>query len=248
MDGSTGKAVIVTGAGSGIGRETARAFAASGARVLAVGRTGGKLRETARGRSSILSMSVDITEEGAAEHIVATAADELGGVDVLINNASVLRPSKLGSITPQDFDRLMAVNVRSPLLLVQAALSLLEESQGTVVNISAAVGSRGWPGFSLYGSSKAALDFCTRTWGSELAARGIRVASVAPGPVETPILSNNGLTDTDVSEVHRLHDSLPMGRAASPEEITWWILNLAKSKAAYVTGAIFPVDGGYTAT
>ncbi|MEV5200465.1 SDR family oxidoreductase [Streptomyces sp. NPDC053720] len=238
---------VVTGAGSGIGRATAHAFADRGANVLAVGRTREKLVTTARDRSSIVPLSADVTGRASPTAIVEAALETFGGIDVLVHSAGSLRQTPLGTICADDFDRFMAVNLRAPLLLTQAAMAPLTRSRGTVVNVSASFGQRGWPGLSLYGAAKAGLDFLTRTWAGELADRGIRVVSVAPGPVETPILENNALDDRAVTTIHRLQELLPLARLGSAEEIAWWIANFAEPLAAYTTGAILPVDGGYGA-
>ncbi|MEU3459145.1 SDR family oxidoreductase [Streptomyces sp. NPDC006733] len=238
---------VVTGAGSGIGRATAHALADRGAQVLAVGRTWEKLVGTARNRSSIVPLSADVTAKTAPTTIVDTALETFGGLDVLVHGAGSLRRTPLGTVSADDFDRFMAVNLRAPLLITQAAMAPLTRAGGTVVNVSASFGQRGWPELSLYGAAKAGLDFFTRTWAGELADRGIRVVSVAPGPVETPILENNALDDRAVTTIHRLHELLPLARVGSAEEIAWWIANFAEPLAAYTTGAILPVDGGYSA-
>ncbi|MFI0820240.1 SDR family NAD(P)-dependent oxidoreductase [Streptomyces sp. NPDC021098] len=243
----TGKTVVITGAGSGIGRATARVFADHGAHVLAVGRTSEKLKATAKGRSSIIPLTVDIADADAPQAIISRAVAAFDGIDALVNSASVFRPTRLGTITPSEFDHFMAVNLRAPLLITQAALPFLERAEGTVVNISAAIGQRGWPGLSVYGATKAALDFFTRSWAGELAERGIRVVSVAPGPVETPILENNALDHEAVMTIHQCQEQIPAGRLGTAEEIAWWILNFTDPLASYATGAILPVDGGYTA-
>ncbi|MFF7650907.1 SDR family NAD(P)-dependent oxidoreductase [Streptomyces sp. NPDC007983] len=242
----TGKTVVITGAGSGIGRATAHAFADHGANVLAVGRTLEKLQATAQGRPSITPARADISEPGAPQAIIEQAVAAFGGVDILVNSASVFRPTHLGMITPSEFDQFVAVNLRAPLLCTQAALPFLEHAEGTVVNISAAIGQHGCPGLSVYGATKAALDFFTRSWASELAGRCIRVVSVAPGPIETPILENNGLDDQAVMTIHQTQEEIPLGRLGTPEEIAWWIVNFTDPLAGYTTGAILAVDGGYT--
>ncbi|MFF3781927.1 SDR family NAD(P)-dependent oxidoreductase [Streptomyces sp. NPDC001933] len=238
---------VVTGAGSGIGRATAHAFADRGANVLAVGRTREKLVATARDRSSIVPLSADVAGRASPTAIIEAALETFGGIDVLVHSAGSLRQTPLGTICADDFDRFMAVNLRAPLLLTQAAMAPLTRSRGTVVNVSASFGQRGWPGLSLYGAAKAGLDFLTRTWAGELADLGIRVVSVAPGPVETPILENNALDDRAVTTIHRLQELLPLARLGSAEEVAWWIANFAEPLAAYTTGAILPVDGGYGA-
>lgn len=242
-----GKTAVVTGAGSGIGRATARAFAERGANVLAVGRSWEKLLGTGQEWPSISPFRMDVTDKDAPDKVVDTALERFGRIDALVHSAGLLRRTPLGTISVDDFDRFMAVNLRAPLLLTQAALAALSVAGGTVVNISASFGQRGWPGLSLYGATKAGLDFFTRAWAGELADHGIRVVSVAPGPIETPILDNNAWTDHEVTEMHRLQELLPMARLGRPEEIAWWIVNFSEPLASYATGMILPVDGGYGA-
>ncbi|GGX26781.1 SDR family NAD(P)-dependent oxidoreductase [Streptomyces noursei] len=243
----SGKTAIVTGAGSGIGRATTLAFADRGANVLAVGRSPEKLAATAEGHPTIVPLAADVTDQASPAAVVEAALDAFGGINALVHGAGTLKHTPLGGISADDFDRCMAVNLRAPLLLTQAALPPLTRSGGTVINISASTGQRGWPGMSLYGASKAGLDFLTRTWAGELADRGIRVVSVAPGPIETPILDNNALDDHAVSAVHRLQELLPLSRLGSAQEVAWWIVNFAESLATYTTGVILPIDGGYGA-
>ncbi|MFD7734412.1 SDR family NAD(P)-dependent oxidoreductase [Kitasatospora phosalacinea] len=242
-----GKTVVITGAGSGIGRAAAQGFARRGAEVLAVGRTVESLKETARSAPGISPLAYDVTAPDAPSAIVSVALEVFGRIDVLVNNAGIVRPSPLGGITADEFDRFMHVNLRAPLLLTQEALPHLEESSGTVINVTAAVGQRGWPWMSLYGSTKVGLDFLTRTWAGELASRGIRVAAVAPGPIDTPILENNGFDADSIAAMHALRDQLPLARAGTAEEVAWWIVNLAETQAGFVTGTVLPVDGGYGA-
>lgn len=242
-----GKTAVITGAGSGIGRATAHAFADRGANVLAVGRSWEKLAATAEGRPSIRPLTADVTDRGSPAAVVDAAMEAFGGIDTLVHCAGVLCHSPLGTISADDFDRVMAVNLRAPLLLTQAALLPLALSGGIVINISASLGRRGWPELSLYGATKAGLDFFTRTWAGELADQGIRVVSVAPGPIETPILDGNGLDDDAVSAIHRAQELLPLARAGTAQEVAWWIANFAESLASYTTGVILPVDGGYGA-
>ncbi|MFF3505753.1 SDR family NAD(P)-dependent oxidoreductase [Streptomyces sp. NPDC003247] len=239
------RAVVVTGGGTGIGRAVAHAFAAEGARVLVVGRRAGVLAETARGRAGISTLTADLSDPETPGAVVAAAVSELGGVDVLVNNAVTMRSAPLGRIDRTNARDQVATNLLAPLFLTQEALPQLEAAKGLVVNVTTAGNQRGWPAHSVYGATKAALDFLTRTWALELAPRGIRVAGVAPGPVETPIAEHAGL---DAEGIARLRDRqrgrVPLGRVGQPEEIAWWIVNLARPEASFATGLVLPVDGG----
>ncbi|MFI6517015.1 SDR family NAD(P)-dependent oxidoreductase [Spirillospora sp. NPDC050679] len=244
-------AVIITGGGSGIGRAAAHAFADRGARVLVVGRTEATLAETAEGRPGIRVLAADITKPDAPDTIVETALSEFGRVDVLVNNAAA---GGFGSLA--DIDRAMVetqfeTNLLAPLFLTQRALGALEETGGTVVNISTAgaLGLRSWPGNGVYGAAKAALDFLTRTWAVELAPRGVRVVGIAPGVIDTGVGVRAGMSpEAYRGFLEQMGARVPLGRVGAPEEIAWWIVLLAQPEAGYASGTVVAVDGALSVT
>ncbi|MFF7774086.1 SDR family NAD(P)-dependent oxidoreductase [Streptomyces tanashiensis] len=239
------RVVVVTGAGTGIGRATARSFAARGATVVAVGRREGPLRETAEAHPGIHPFPADVTAEGAAEEIVRTALTVHGRLDVLVNNAGISAGGPLGTLDRSVIAPLLETNLVAPVLLTQAAVPALRESRGVVVNVTTTIGQRGWPANSVYPATKSALETLTRCWAVELAPAGVRVVAVAPGAIETPIAEHMGLTPEQREAVRAWQLAhTPLGRVGRPEEVAWAITSLAAPDAAFLTGTVLPVDGG----
>lgn len=239
------RVVVITGAGTGIGRATARAFAAEGARVLAIGRRRDPLEQTAAGHPGITPLEADVTAEDGPERIVRAVVETHGRLDVLVNNAGVVRSSDLATLTRAAVAHQVATNLLAPVLLTQAALPLLQAAGGVVVGVSTALGQRGWPGNAVYAATKAGLETLTRSWAVELAPRGIRVVAVAPGAIDTPIGDHQGLSAQQQAEVRAWQrEHTPLRRVGRPEEVAWAITQLAGAEAAFVTGVVLPVDGG----
>jgi C-7 ketoreductase len=236
--------VIITGGGTGIGQATARMFAKEGADVLIVGRTADRLDETADGQPEIHTLVSDITDPEAPELIVGTALRLFGRIDVLVNNAAIIRPARLGDIDRPRTDQVIATNLLAPMYLTQEAAPHMRRG-GIIVNVTSNPPGKAWPGNSVYGSTKIALDFLTYTWAVELGPRGIRVVSVAPGPTDTPVLLHADMSPEELAKKReRNAERIPLGRQAVPEEIAWWIVTAARPEAFYLTGTILRVDGG----
>lgn len=231
------RVVVVTGAGSGIGRVTAQAFAAQGDQVVLVGRRLEPLVATGVGEP----LAADVAE---VDRIAEFVRSRYGRLDVLVNSAGIVRGGPLGSVTASDVSDVLATNLVAPVMLTQAVLPLMATGS-VVVNVSTAIGQRGWAGNSVYAASKAALDTLTRSWAVELAPRGVRVVAVAPGAIATPIAVNQGWSPEKIAEVRKWQiEHTPLGRVGDPAEVAWAIVALASADAGFVTGAVLPVDGG----
>ncbi|MFI9505129.1 SDR family NAD(P)-dependent oxidoreductase [Nocardia sp. NPDC052566] len=238
--------MIITGGGTGIGRALARSYAEEH-EVLVVGRTESALHETAAGHDNIHVLAADITDHGSAELVVKTAQRALGRVDVLVNNAATAVPAPLADVEAASAESQVAVNLLAPIFLTQAALDALAETRGAVLNISSsgASGGRAWPGFSVYGATKVALEFLTRTWSVELAPRGIRVVAIAAGVVESGMGVRMGSTPEEYRAfLADIATRTPAGRVGQPEELAWWARQLTAPAAEFATGSVVVVDGG----
>ena len=237
---------IVTGAGTGIGAATAKRLAAAGWNVALVGRRVDLLNhvaasiETTGGRA--LALGADLKEPDAAKAVVARTVDKFGDLDALVNNAAVIKVLPLAEYTTDILDEHWAVNIRAPFLLIQAALPHLQKHGGAVVNISSSSGTLLRPGQSVYGMTKAALEYISRSLAGELAPHKIRINALALGPVDTQI-HKTWATDLEAAYAW-LAGQVPLGRIAVADEIARWIEILVSADASWMTGAVIPLDGG----
>lgn len=232
--------VLVTGATSGLGRAIAIQLARDGANVFVHG------RDAARGAETVAAITA---ERGMARYIgadlgnpaeIQRLAREVEDVDVLVNNAGLSVFGPTADLAVDRFDALFASNVRAPYFLVAAlAPGMAARGKGSIINISSMVGQVGLPSAAAYGATKGALDAMTRAWAAEFSPRGVRVNSVAPGPVYT----DGALPERTTA----LGTTTPLGRAASADEIAEVVAFLASPRASYITGAIIAADGGRTA-
>jgi meso-butanediol dehydrogenase/(S,S)-butanediol dehydrogenase/diacetyl reductase len=254
-----GKVAIITGAGSGIGRATARRFAEEGARLVINDISEEYLSELT-GSLAVEHRAVpgDVSEEETAERLVQTAKDEFGRVDVLVNNVGDLFIAEITETSVEDWDRLMATNLRSMFLCCKHVIpSMLEQGGGAIVNlssISAFIGQEteeGGPSFFAYSVTKAGARQLATSLATRYAKQGIRVNAVAPGATRTKqvrhFLPDLSQEDEDAIWENAGAQGTPMGRVGRPEEIAAVIAFLASDEASFITGATIAADGGYLA-
>jgi NAD(P)-dependent dehydrogenase (short-subunit alcohol dehydrogenase family) len=243
------KVAVITGATSGIGRAAARGLAAAGAKLMVVGRSEPALAELCFEIKAVggeaISLALDVTLDGSARSLVDHTVETYGGIDVLVNAAGTLKSGTIQTTTIDDWDAMMNINVRSVFQLMNAAAPHLAERRGNVVNVSSVTGLRSFPGVLAYCVSKAALDQLTRCSALELAAQGVRVNAVNPGVVVTDIHRRGGMNDEAYAAfLEHSKTTHPLGRVGQPEEIAELILFLASSRAGWITGATYSIDGG----
>jgi NAD(P)-dependent dehydrogenase (short-subunit alcohol dehydrogenase family) len=249
-----GKVALVTGAGSGIGRASALAFARAGARVIVadLNAAGGgeTVRQIEEAEGEARFVRVDVSSEGEVEHLIDESVQAFGRLDFAHNNAGIgATPRPLHEADRASFDRVLAVNVVGVWLCLkyEARQMLASGSGGAIVNTASLAGLIGFPNNIAYATSKHAVIGITRTAALEYARRGIRVNAVCPAFVHTPMVDSFVAADPLHFNLDRLAGMQPMGRMGTAEEVAQAVVWLCSDAAAYITGVSLPLDGGTTA-
>ena len=243
------KIALVTGGASGMGAATARLLADAGAQVTLVDRNADLAAQTASelGSASIVG---DVSDAAFCERAVDEIVAQHGRLDVLVNAAGIIvRADALGT-SDEEWTRMWSVNVSGTFFLCRAALRVMVPQQsGAIVNFGSIWGDVGGRGHVAYCAAKGAIHQLTRALALDHARDGVRINAVAPGEVDTPMLRRGGREAalSDAALAHMADATIPMGRLAQPEEIARVVLFLASDAASYMTGAVVPVDAGYTA-
>jgi NAD(P)-dependent dehydrogenase (short-subunit alcohol dehydrogenase family) len=240
------KTVLVTGGTTGIGLATAQQFAAQGATVIVTGRNPDTL-QAARDAlpTSVHVWKSDASDPEAVQALFSRVHSELGGLDVLFLNAGVALFAPLDQASLDEFDRQFGINVRGPWLAIKHAAPVLNDGASVLLNASA-VWSKGMAGGTIYNSTKAALRALVRSAAVELAPRGIRVNSISPGPIETPIYGKMGMPEDQLNAFAQgIQQSVPLGRFGRADEIASAALFLSGPGASYINAVDLPVDGGF---
>ena len=248
MQGLKGKVAIVTGASSGIGQGIAERLGCEGANVIVdyVGPSEGA-EETQRAIEECGSegpiVQADVTRDQDIYKLVDTAWSKYGSADILVNNAGMEKKSMFWDTPEEEYDKIMAVNLRGPFFLTQAFVRRLREAKkpGRVINISSVHEDMAFPGFSTYCCSKGGLRMLMRNLAVELGPLGITINNVAPGAIATPI--NKSLLE-DKPKLNALLANIPVGRLGTPDDVAGLVAFLASDEAAYISGSTFVIDGG----
>jgi NAD(P)-dependent dehydrogenase (short-subunit alcohol dehydrogenase family) len=241
MRGLGGKRVLVTGGASGIGAATAARFLEEGAQVCVLDRDEAEREKITRELPGLAgALSCDVSKIDQVQTAFVESVDLMGGVDVLINNAGISIRHAFLDITPDEWERVMAVNLTGVFYVAQtAARHMVERGSGVILNMASTNGIMGYPFYADYNASKAGVIELTRSMALELAP-AVRVNAVAPGYVLTP-MQRAEYTD---EMLEGINEKLPMKRHAQPEEVAALFAFLASDDAAYITGHVYPIDGG----
>jgi len=241
-----GKIALITGGSSGLGLATAKRFVAEGAHVFITGRRQPELDDAVKEiGGKVTAVRGDVSNLADLDQLFATIKEQKGRLDILFANAGGGAFAPLGQITEAQFDKYFGINVKGTLFTVQKALSLIPAGGAIVINGSM-VSIKGFPGFSVYAATKAALRSFARTWSVDLKGRNIRVNVVSPGTVVTPAYKSElGLTDEQIDGfAAQAAAATPLGRTGTADEIAKAVVFLASDDSSFVNGIELFVDGG----
>src|SRR5256885_10227406 len=240
-----GKVAVVTGGNRGIGLATAKRLEEEGAGGGIAGRSKKTLDEAVKSiGNGVLALQADVAKLSDVDHLYKEVSQKLGKIDVLFVNAGVAKFAPLADTSESTYDEQFDINIKGAYFTIQKALPLLNDGASIILNTSVA-DSKGTEGTSAYSATKAALRSLARTAAAELAGRGIRVNTVAPGPIVTPIFERTGLPKEAVDEFAKeVIAQIPMKRFGQPEEVASAVAFLASQDASYITGVEINVDGG----
>lgn len=236
----TGKKALVTGATGGLGSQIAKSLAAQGAIVAISGTRENVLSELSKEIPNSIVLTANLSEDGAAENLIARAEEALGGLDILVANAGVTRDGLLMRMKEEDFDTVLKVNLYSYFAMAKAAMrGMMKRKHGRIIGISSVVGVTGNAGQANYAASKAGMIGFTKSLAQEVATRGITANCIAPGFIVSPM--TDVLNDT---QKQGILSSIPAGRMGQAEEIAAGVVYLSSDEAAYVTGQTLHINGG----
>ncbi|NVB85616.1 MAG: SDR family oxidoreductase [Kofleriaceae bacterium] len=233
------KAVLVTGASSGIGEAAVAQLRHAGATVFGLVRRTDALEASKASHPDVRWLLGDVTRPDDCSAAMQVVLDQVGRLDVLVNNAGIFVYGSLENISEQSIRNHFETNVLGLIFMTQAALPALTASRGSIINVSSAAGHKAVPGNSIYGATKAAVESLTTSWALELAPKGIRVNAVSPGPTESAGFAKMTARDREETVAQ-----VPLGRKASADEVAHWIVAIADPGSTWMTGENLRIDGG----
>lgn len=240
------KNIVITGGSSGIGEGLAKHFYNKGWRVLTTGRNNAKLSKLAAELPGIYTIVYDSLKNAQENKIIDFIKDEWNGkLDVLVNNAGYVALTPLPEISRDQLEEMYQVHLIAPSLLAAGCVPFLSATKGQIINVSSSHGIKAYAQLSAYGSAKSGLNMLTKIWALELAPLGIRVNCVAPGPTDTPVLENAGLSADIILAIQQSEaKTIPLQKRGDVEDIVANTALLIDSGSNWVTGVVLPVDGG----
>lgn len=243
MNSLNGKIAVVTGGNSGIGYATAQNLKKNGATVVITGRSTERVKKAAE-ELGVRGIVADVKDLTAIDMLVNQVKNEFSKVDVLFVNAGVFAPAPIGQISEDMFDNQMGINFKGAVFTIEKFLPILNDG-ASIINLSSVNAYTGMPNTAVYAASKAALNSYTRTAATELAPRKIRINSVNPGPVETPIFGKTGMPEDQLNDfAQAIQNRVPLKRFGKPEDIAHLVVFLASDDASFITGGEYNIDGG----
>ncbi|WP_282085837.1 SDR family NAD(P)-dependent oxidoreductase [Aquimarina algiphila] len=239
------KVAVITGANSGIGLATAKLYLQEGAKVVISGRRQEALDEvSAELEGDFITIKADVSKAEDNKRLIEESTAKYGKIDILFLNAGIAPPTPTNEITEEHYDTLFNTNVKGPILATKEALPHITDG-GTILFTNSVVTQKGFDGLGVYSATKGALRAYQRVLTSEVKSRGIRVNSIAPGPIATPLYGKMGLPQDVVEEMGKgFAQQVPLGRFGTSEEIAKSALFLASDDASYINGVELEIDGG----
>lgn len=243
MNNLSGKTAVITGGNSGIGYATAKKFKANGANVIITGRSEERVR-TAANELGVKGIVADVTNLAELDELAVQLKNEFVQLDILFVNAGIFAPAPVGQNTEEMFDVQMGINFKGAVFTIEKLLPILKDG-ASIINLSSINAYTGMANTAIYAASKDALNAYTRTAATELAPRNIRVNSVNPGPIATPIFGKTGMPEAQLNDfAAAMQNRIPLKRFGQPEDIANLVAFLASNDASFITGSEYNIDGG----